>query len=203
MGEPGGGRTFITPRILRHMNMVSLTSFDDENLNRIFQQILQWFFMSRGFSQEIVKSENKIVSSTLDVYRKAMSDLLPTPTKAHYTFNLRDFSKVILGICMADKETITQAEQIVRLWVHEVWRVFCDRLINDDDRLLMLSFLRETVRNKYGLNFDNVFAHLDKFRDGKKDGKVDSIDEIRGLMFTDIQTPASALRRPYEEILEP
>ena len=54
----------------------------------------------------IVKSENKIVSSTLDVYRKAMSDLLPTPAKAHYTFNLRDFSKVILGICMSDKETI-------------------------------------------------------------------------------------------------
>jgi dynein heavy chain len=44
MGPPGGGRTFITPRILRHLSMVSLTSFDDESLNRIFGTILRWFF---------------------------------------------------------------------------------------------------------------------------------------------------------------
>jgi hypothetical protein len=29
MGPPGGGRTFITPRILRHLTLVSLTSFED------------------------------------------------------------------------------------------------------------------------------------------------------------------------------
>lgn len=32
MGPPGGGKTFITPRLLRHMSLLSLTSFDDDTL---------------------------------------------------------------------------------------------------------------------------------------------------------------------------
>lgn len=36
MGKPGGGRTFITPRILRHLNLISIAEFDDDTLARIF-----------------------------------------------------------------------------------------------------------------------------------------------------------------------
>lgn len=49
--RPGGGKTFITPRILRHMNLVSLTDFEEESLNRIFTAILGWFFQTRNFDE--------------------------------------------------------------------------------------------------------------------------------------------------------
>ena len=44
MGPPGGGRTFITPRFLRHLNLITLVNFDDDTLNRIFGTILHWYF---------------------------------------------------------------------------------------------------------------------------------------------------------------
>ena len=98
--------------------------------------------------------ETKVVNCTLDVYKIAMKELLPTPMKSHYLFNLRDFAKVIYGVCMGDKDRITTPDILVRLWTHEIWRVFVDRLVNDDDRLFMLKTIQTTVRKIFGMNFD-------------------------------------------------
>jgi hypothetical protein len=41
-------------------------------------------------------------------------------------------------------------------------RVFSDRLVNDEDRLVLLNAVKETVKIRFGLNFDTIFAHLHK-----------------------------------------
>lgn len=43
----------------------------------------------------MTKYARPLVSATLEVYETIQKHLLPTPTKIHYTFNLRDVSKVI------------------------------------------------------------------------------------------------------------
>lgn len=55
MGPPGGGRTFITQRILRHFNLISVANFDDDTLNRIFGTILEWHLKKQGFNADILK----------------------------------------------------------------------------------------------------------------------------------------------------
>jgi len=118
--------------------------------------------------------------------------------KTHYTFNLRDFSKVICGMCMCSKKELKNSDTLVRLWAHEVVRVFGDRLINNDDRMWMLETIKECTRAPFSGNFDTLFKHLDN----DKDGKVQSLDEFRGLLFGDIYTPFGFSERPYEEILD-
>ena len=37
----------------------------------------------------------RVIAATMDIFNEATNHLLPTPNKCHYTFNLRDFAKVI------------------------------------------------------------------------------------------------------------
>lgn len=64
--------------------------------------------------------------------------------------------------------------------------------------MTILTSLRENIKKHFILNFDTIFEHLDlPDKNGKTDGRVDTLDEIRRLMFTDIMGHD---KKAYEEV---
>merc|ERR1719316_1351303 len=87
MRPPGGGATFITQRLSSQFHLLAFTLLDDDNLSRIFTQILD---VRLGvYEGEVRNLAKKLVGATLAVYKFACESLRPTPLKVHYTFNLR------------------------------------------------------------------------------------------------------------------
>lgn len=98
----------------------------------------------------------------LKVYKKAMLNLLPTPAKSHYTFNLRDFSRVIQGCLLVKKESVQNKHTMIRLFVHEVYRVYYDRLVDDTDRAWLFQLMKDILKTHFKESFDRIMDHLKK-----------------------------------------
>merc|ERR1719174_2914521 len=195
MGPPGGGRTFITPRLLGHQWVVGFPLLDDDNMVKIYSTILEWKFSHDSYPDDVASLTKKLVNGTLDMYKSAVESLLPTPLKVHYTFNLRDFGKIIFGMLLMKKTEHEGPQKAVRLWIHECLRVLGDRLVDENDRLWMLENVRRVTKATFQMSFDEIMKHCDLDRDGK----VTTLDECRQLIFGDMLSQPAAPNRPYTE----
>ncbi|XP_076985169.1 dynein axonemal heavy chain 1 isoform X1 [Tamandua tetradactyla] len=165
MGPPGGGRNPITPRLTRHFNYLSFAEMDEVSKKRIFSTILgHWMdglLGEKSYREPVPGAPNighftePLVVATIMVYSTITSQLLPTPAKSHYTFNLRDLSKVFQGMLMANPAKVEDKVQLLRLWYHESCRVFRDRLVNEEDRT-WFDLLLESHMEEWEVAFNEV-----------------------------------------------
>ncbi|NXW28891.1 DYH3 protein, partial [Phaetusa simplex] len=193
MGPPGGGRNDITGRFTRHLNIVSICSFDDDILTKIFTAVADWHF-SKGFEPVFLRLGKMMVQATMVIYKMAVDNFLPTPSKSHYVFNLRDFSRVIKGVLLCPHTHLQDGDKLIRLWIHEVYRVFYDRLVDEEDKKVFFQMVQETTSNGFKQSFDKVLSHL------SPTGKI-SDDDIRSLFFGDYLMPDSNVK-VYDEITD-
>ncbi|KPA85080.1 putative dynein heavy chain [Leptomonas pyrrhocoris] len=133
-GPPEGGRNPITPRLTRLFHLLQIATLTDDSMKRIFRSILSGFLEAKNFPHEMKDLAPAVVRGSVDIFNRICDELRPRPTTPHYTFNLRDLSKVFQGITQVIPRVCRDAPTFVRLWVHELMRCFYDRLANPADR---------------------------------------------------------------------
>ncbi|EGD81584.1 dynein heavy chain 6 [Salpingoeca rosetta] len=151
---PGGGRNPTTPRLLRHFAMMCLPSPDEDTLKGIFEQITRGFFTVCDFQKEVIGTASAVVNAAVGIYERMSTDLLPTPAKSHYVFNLRDLSKCIQGILQVDSSVVRTPDHVFDLFCHECSRVFHDRLINAEDKGFFNEILAEMAYKHFNKNVE-------------------------------------------------
>ncbi|KAJ1460012.1 dynein heavy chain and region D6 of dynein motor-domain-containing protein [Pelagophyceae sp. CCMP2097] len=158
MGPPGGGRQEVTPRFIRHFHIIGLAELSDQSKAGIFGSILGPFF--EKFAPDISKAAVCMVAATIEFFNAIVSTLLPTPAKSHYTFNLRDLASVFKGVLMGSPHHILDVPAAVRLWVHELSRVFEDRLTCTEDHDWFQRTCKGQVSSHFGLEWHSVVPSL-------------------------------------------
>lgn len=134
------------------------------------------------------------MEAILYVYKEAVSTFLPTPAKSHYTFNLRDFSRVIKGILLLPASRCKTLEKLFRLWAHETWRVFGDRLVDDDDRFKLFDILKDASYNYLRQPIDVYLSDLMPVEESSLNA-----DHLRNLFYGNYIDPDTD-KKLYDEI---
>lgn len=159
MQPPGGGRNYISTRYTRHFCTINVSLYSNSSLKYIFSNVMESLFMSHktpAFTKTTSNLKDTLVASTIIMYEKVIDKFKPTPTKSHYTYNLRDVSKVFQGIFFANPKGIRNDTEIIKLWAHECIRVFHDRLISEEDRESFMELLKEVLTEKFRREWDKL-----------------------------------------------
>lgn len=151
MGPAGGGRQVISPRTQARFNVINMTFPSEATIIRIFGTMIRLKLSS------FMKSLGKLMTAaTIDLYGCVTVKMLPTPAKMHYLFNLRDISRIFQGLLRCHSEYHVSKQTMLRLWIHESFRVFSDRLIDDTDQEWFMNQINDELGKFFELTFHNL-----------------------------------------------
>lgn len=148
MTHSGKDMRLIPNRLARQFFIFNMIEPSNDTIDGMFSPIL------RGrFDPFVEHEEDPVVSNVLTHLTTSMiemwtwmrKNMLPTPQKFHYGFNLRDCSRIVQGILHAPLRTFTKTSgggssakleplALVQCWHHELERVLSDKLTTLEDK---------------------------------------------------------------------
>ncbi|XP_075239024.1 cytoplasmic dynein 1 heavy chain 1-like isoform X4 [Convolutriloba macropyga] len=125
------GRKPISPRLLRHIPVVYVDYPGEMSLKQIYgtfnRAMLRCISSLKPYHEPLT---NAMVEFFLKTQERFTADMQP-----HYIYSPREMTRWVRGIYEAIKPLeILPVEGLVRIWAHEAFRLFRDRLIEDEER---------------------------------------------------------------------
>ncbi|KAK0086060.1 hypothetical protein PV325_003945 [Microctonus aethiopoides] len=167
--NPTAGSFTINPRLQRHFSVFAVSFPNHESLTTIYSSILSQHLsnLEHRFPSYVTELCGNIVQASLQLHHRCAQVFLPTATKFHYIFNLRDLSNCFQGMLFSGNECLQQSSDIIRLWMHETQRVYGDKLTDEKDiesfTKLQLDILKkntEDVDEGAVLEKPNIYCHF-------------------------------------------
>jgi dynein heavy chain, axonemal len=192
-----------TARFIRHFVLFYVEAFEEDSLLRIFTNVLEWLVhrMPLKFDPEILALREMTVRASIELFNsiKTSKNLLPTPAKSHYIFNLRDMGKIFLCIAKVSPKITRTKDDFIRFWMHECLRVFQDRMVNEEDSHYFMDMLNNISYKYFGKGYEslvtndhllfsplpsnpiNPFANNDE--NYREEFNYAEVKDIRGLLY--------------------
>ena len=192
-------RAILPTRLANHFQVLNIVSLNEQDFRSIFQSYLTWYHSKYGFPEYILDLESSIVAASLTVLRSVQMFLKPTPICPQYLFSFHDLKSVLSGMMLQTVENLqvsidsSPISEHLRLWVHEILRVFYDRISSKKDQTWFLNMMKEVIRDQLHQDFDHLFRHLDL----NQSGDVDS-EELRFLIFGNFPDESASQSRNHD-----
>ena len=176
MGHPGGGRQDIPNRLKRHFFIFNMSVPSNAAINEIYGQMLGGRFSH--CSADMLHYIKHLPNSSVELWHWVRTKMLPSPTKFHYQFNLRDLSRMFQGVLRTPTVSVPNAKKLLILWRHECERVFSDKLTTLEDKAQFANQLNECTKNLIEKPNENKPATTGKRKKGAKARSENSEDKV-------------------------
>lgn len=180
---PTAGAFTVDTRLQRHFFTFAVNFPNDVALFHIYHTILSQHLENdnKRFTYHHKRICNSLVSMGLNLHSRCAQLFLPTALKFHYIFNLRDLANIYQGLLFATKDTCPEYEDLARLYIHEAFRVYSDKLIDESDAEAFKKLTREVFK-KYLEEIDDVKVFREPliychFADGLNEAKYMQIKD--------------------------
>ncbi|KAJ8290699.1 hypothetical protein GJAV_G00016460 [Gymnothorax javanicus] len=154
--NPTAGSFTVNPRLQRHFSVFAVNFPSSEALYSIYSKILASHLQQHPFSHGVLKMADVVVSASIWLHHRMVQNFLPTASKFHYIFNLRDLSSMFQGLLFSTVECLRQDTDLIQLWLHETGRVYSDKMVEAKDYRLFHKLQMDTA-NKH---FEGVEDHI-------------------------------------------
>ncbi|XP_034940720.1 dynein beta chain, ciliary [Chelonus insularis] len=167
--NPTAGSFTINPRLQRHFIVFAVSFPNNDSLMTIYSSILSQHLanLEHRFPLCVTEMGDSIVQASLQLHNRCAQVFLPTATKFHYIFNLRDLSNCFQGMLFSGNECLQSSCDIIRLWMHETHRVYGDKLTDDKDidsfiklQIDILKKNTEEIDESAVLEKPNIYCHF-------------------------------------------
>ncbi|KAM7319109.1 hypothetical protein ACRRTK_022221 [Alexandromys fortis] len=184
MIHPGGGRNDIPQRLKRQFTVFNCTLPSNTSIDKIFGVIgCGYFDPCRKFKPEICEMIGNLVSVGRVLWQWTKVKMLPTPSKFHYIFNLRDLSRIWQGMLTIKAEECDSVPTLMSLFKHECNRVIADRFITPEDEQWFNSQLIRAVEENISPEIASNILPEPYFVDFLRDMPEPTGDEPEDTMF--------------------
>ncbi|CAE8644925.1 unnamed protein product [Polarella glacialis] len=146
--NPKAGSFMINSRLQRRFTVATIFAPGVSMISGIYSQILGRHL--RAFSAQTQRCTEPIVAATAEVLASIQNSpsFLPSAEKFHYQFNLKDISNIFQGLLCTTSAVFRDAagpQKFLRVWLHEVARVFSDRLVQESDHKHLQAMIEKAV----------------------------------------------------------
>ncbi|KAG7353523.1 dynein family protein [Nitzschia inconspicua] len=189
------GRVELSHRFLRHAPLLLVDFPETDSLMQIYRTfnggMLKLFPSLRG---EALPMTEAMIQVYTENQRKFTASQQP-----QYIYSPRELSRWVRGIyeAIAQMDTGLSKEELCRIWTHEGLRLFCDRLVEEDDRKWCHNMIDDVARKWFaGVDFDVALKRPLFYTTwlSKETRKVER-EELKEFL-------AARLRVFYEEMLD-
>ena len=170
MQPSDSGRPQVSVRLLRHYVCLQVPPNDDPDLKYIAGTFFDVIACTPGMPPTLRSLREPLVSFLVDVFATVATKFFPTPSKPHYSFNIRDMVSVFQGLLSVTG--VKEDTHLISAAVHEYSRTIGDKLCTPSDRELFYRGVLEdklrthlkrsldSVASMSGLNHVNVLSDL-------------------------------------------